>query len=305
MSIVLSNVSVRRPIGVTMSNPYDIVWSDEREHLAAAARSDADWYASIAQRLCRSTDRLALDVGCGGAGMTVALAAALPPEARLVALDGDAAILATAKDNLDAAGVPPERADLIQCDLHGGLAALQVVVPGPADLVWASAVVHHLGDQQAGLEALARLLAPGGRLALAEGGLRSRHLPWDVGTGEPGLELRLDAAEDRWFARMRATLAGSVPMPYGWTEALGRAGPVDVTTLSSLIERPAPLAEPDRDRVVDGLRHRIDRIRDTGLVAGEDLAAWDHLLNSTDDGLARRTDLFSLGVRSVHVGTAR
>ncbi len=288
-----------------MSDPYAIVWSAEREHLAAAARSDAEWYASVARRLGRSTDRLALDVGCGGAGMTAELAAVLPPAARLVALDGDDDILATAKANLDAAGVPAGRVELVQCHLHGGLSALREAVPEPADIIWAAGVVHHLGDQQAGLDALAQLLAPGGRLALAEGGLRSRHLPWDVGTGEPGLELRLDAAEDRWFARMRAKLPGSVPMPYGWTEALGRAGLVDVATWSLLVERPAPLAAPDRARVVDSLRHRVDRTRETGLLGAADLAAWDDLLDSTDAGLGRRTDIFSLGVRSVHVGTAR
>lgn len=287
-----------------MSNPYDVVWSAERDHLAAGARSDAEWYASVAQGLCRSTDRLALDVGCGGAGMTAELAAALPPAARVVALDGNEEILATAKANVEGAGVDAGRVEFVHCDLHGGLAALREVVPGPADIIWASAVVHHLGDQQAGLDALAQLLAPGGRLALAEGGLRSRHLPWDVGTGEPGLELRLDAAEDQWFARMRSQLPGSVPMPYGWTEALGRAGLVGVTTHSTLVERPAPLAGPDRDRVVDGLRHRVDRIRGTGLLAVADLAAWDALLNSPDGELTGRTDIFSLGVRSVHVGTA-
>ncbi|MGH9186748.1 MAG: class I SAM-dependent methyltransferase [Acidimicrobiales bacterium] len=287
-----------------MTDPYDIVWSAQREHLAAAACTDAEWYASVARSLCPSTDRLALDVGCGGAGMAVALAAALPPDARVVALDGDDEILATAKDNVEAAGVPAGRVDLRQCDLHGGLDALRASVPGRADIIWASAVVHHVGDQQAAIDDLARLLAPGGRLALAEGGLHSRHLPWDVGTGEPGLELRLDAAEDRWFARMRSKLPGNVPMPYGWTEALGRAGLVDVTTWSSLLEQPAPLAEPDRDRVIDGLRHRVDRVRETGIVPAADLATWGQLLDPADGGLSRRTDLFSLRVRSVHVGTA-
>lgn len=285
-----------------MTDPYDIDWSAERDRLGAAARSDADWYASVAPRLCRPTDRLALDVGCGGAGMTVALASVLASAARVVALDGDKEILATAKDNLDAAGVPAGRVELVQCNLHGGLDALRAAVSGAADVVWASAVVHHVGDQQMAVEALARLLAPGGRLALAEGGLRARHLPWDVGNGEPGLELRLDAAEDRWFTRMRSVLPGSVPMPYGWTEALGRAGLVDVTTWSTLLEQAAPLDGPDRKHVVGGLRHRVDRMRPTGLLTDADLSAWDHLLDSTAGGLGHRTDVFSLGVRSVYIG---
>lgn len=283
---------------------YDIDWSAERDHLADAARTDADWYAVVARRLCRPDDRLGLDVGCGAAGMSVALAAALPAGGRVLALDGDESILETARAAIAAAGIPAGRVELHRCDLHGGLDALRDAVPGKADVIWASAVVHHVGDQQRAVDDLAEMLAPGGRLALAEGGLDSRHLPWDVGVGKPGLETRLDAAEDQWFARMRAKLPGSVPMPYGWTDALGRAGLVGVTTWNVLVEQPAPLPRPDQDNVIDGLRHRVERMRDTGLLADADLSTWDRLLDA-DGGLLRdRPDVYRLGVRSVHVGTA-
>ena len=143
----------------------------------------------------------------------------LGPGGLVVAADGNAEVLAEAGRRL--AGVPA-RVELVVADLGDGVEPLRA--HGPADLVWASASVHHVGDQQAAVAALASLLGPGGRLALAEGGLPTRRLPWDVGVGEPGLEVRLEAAQDRWFARMRAALPGSVPMPYGWTEALRRAG---------------------------------------------------------------------------------
>jgi SAM-dependent methyltransferase len=284
------------------SNPYDIDWSAEGGHLTAVAHNDAAWQASVARRLARSSDRVAVDVGCGAAGMSIALAAVLPPEGRVIALDGNADILDAARANVAAAGAT-DRVELTQCDLHGGLDALREVVTEPADIVWASAVVHHVGDQQAAVAALAELLAPGGRLAVAEGGLGGRHLPWDVGVGEPGLEVRLAAAEDRWFAGMRGNLPGSVPMPYGWTDALRRVGLLDVSTSSFLIEQAAPLAADDQAAVIDQLRHRVDRIRDTGFLAGADLAAWDQLL-ADERGLTDRTDVYRLGVRSVHVGHA-
>ena len=41
-------------------------------------------------------------------------------------------------------------------------------------MIWASGVIHHLGDQQQALDALASLLAEDGRLALAEDVLDSR-----------------------------------------------------------------------------------------------------------------------------------
>jgi hypothetical protein len=171
---------------------------------------------------------------------------------------------------------------------------------------------------------LASLLAPGGRLALAEGGLPSRNLPWDLGIGEPGLELRLDAAQDKWFAAMRAALPGSVPMPYGWTDALMRAGLIGVSTRTVLTEQPVPLSDVDRDRVVTQFQHRIDRLRPSAephhghghghghghapvdvMLPAEDLAIWEQLLDpDSPHFLGRRTDLAALSARSIHVGQA-
>jgi SAM-dependent methyltransferase len=77
-----------------------------------------------------------------------------------------------------------------------------------ADLVWASNVTHHLPDQREAIATLVRRLAPGGCLALSEGGLSMRCLPWDVGVGEPGLQDRLVAAQGTWFHRMRTEMPG-------------------------------------------------------------------------------------------------
>jgi len=287
-----------------MTEPYTVDWASHTNRLVAAAHSDADWYDRLARELVRPGDRVAVDVGCGGAGMTAALAAALGRHGVVVAVDADAEVLAAARSHLTAV-VPPGagRVDFVEADLAAGVAPLRDALDGPVDVVWASASVHHLGDQQAGVTALAGLLAPGGRLALAEGGLSRRHLPWDLGIGDPGLELRLDAAQDRWFARMRAELPGTTRMPYGWTEALRRAGLTQVTTRSTLLERPTPLDDGDRVRAVDGLNHRVDRLRPTGLLDAGDLAAWDRLLDPADPAwLGHRGDLGWLEVRSVHLG---
>jgi SAM-dependent methyltransferase len=278
-------------------------WADARERLTAAARDDASWYDSLATALAEPTDTLALDVGCGGAGMARALAMAMPAAAKVLALDATPEIVDAARTNLADAGVDSARADVVQCDLETGLDGLRRVVPNPADVIWASAVVHHIGDQQGAVDALAHLLSAGGRLALAEGGLRIRHLPWDVGIGAPGLELRLDAAQDAWFGHMRAALPGTIPMPYGWTEALRRAGLVDVASRSTLLEKPPPLATHDAGRVIAGLAARVDRLRQTDLMTSADLSTWDRLLDPVDDAwLGHRGDLYSLEVRTVHVG---
>jgi hypothetical protein len=163
--------------------------------------------------------------------------------------------------------------------------------------------VHHLGDQQAGVTALAGLLAPGGRLALAEGGLKPRHLPWELGVGEPGLEVRFEAAQDTWFGRMRATLPGSKSMPYGWTTALSRAGLTGVTTRSKLIEQPPPVDEKTRDRILHMFTNRVERLLPSGLVPPKDAHAWHRLLDPKDTlWLGHREDLYWLEARSVHIG---
>jgi hypothetical protein len=102
---------------------------------------------------------------------------------------------------------------------------------------------------------------------------------------------------------MRDELPGSVRMPYGWTEALRRAGLVDVTTRSTIRERPAPMPEADRHQLADRFVRWVDRIRPTGFLDAADLAVWDRLLDPDDPAwLGHRTDVFRLTVRSVHLG---
>src|SRR5439155_409177 len=105
--------------------------------------------------------RLAVDVGCGAGGMTQALAAAMTG-GRVVGVDGEEQVLARAREHVDgtaaAAGI-----EFVALDFGTGVPALAATLGAPADLVWASASVHHVGDQQAAVDALAGLLAPGGR----------------------------------------------------------------------------------------------------------------------------------------------
>ncbi|GAB2575959.1 methyltransferase domain-containing protein [Kribbella endophytica] len=300
----------------------EIDWAAHAEHLRKSATDEAGWNALVAAELVHPTDRLIVDVGCGGGGMAKALALAVP-EATVVALDADEEVLQQAREHT---------AGLVRCELvsmDDGPDPLRAAIGAPADLIWASASVHHAADQQAAVSALASLLGPGGRLALAEGGLPTRMLPWDLGLGEPGLELRLDAVQDRWFAAMRDGIPGAVPMPYGWTDTLQRAGLTSVTTRTILTEKPVPLSDTDRDQVIEQLRHRVARLDPDAEPAGhghghghghadptstapemptldaDDLAVWHQLLDpESPHFLGRRTDLASVSARSIHLGHA-
>jgi hypothetical protein len=164
--------------------------------------------------------------------------------------------------------------------------------------------VHHASDQQGVVTALASMLAPGGRLALAEGGLPAYYLPWDVGVGEPGLEHRLVAAGQRWFTRMRAALPGQVRMPYGWLSALRKAGLTDGRTRTFLTELPAPLPVEARELVAHALQAQVERLADTELLDESDRDAWQQLLDPSDPAwVGAREDTYVLRARSVH--TAR
>lgn len=288
---------------MTSTQPFVMInWADEAERLSAAVADNAAWYRLVAHELVRPADRLAVDVGCGGAGMAEALGAELPPSAFVVGVDSDVDVLDAARRRIVESGIDDGHLRLLRADLDTELAVLPTVARG-ADVIWASSSIHHVADQQGAIDALAALLAPGGRLALAEGGLPGRHLPWDIGIGTPGLEVRLLAAEDRWFARMRASLPGSVPMPYGWPTALRRAGLSDVSTRTFTFERPTPLSAADLRSVLDTLAQRVRRADADGELDPSDARTWARLLDPGDNAwLGRRDDVFSLSARSVHVG---
>jgi SAM-dependent methyltransferase len=107
--------------------------------------------------------------------MTLALLAR-SPDAQVDAVDGEPMMLDAARRCLTAAGLDAQ----VEFRL-GDLDSLELA-EAAYDLVWVGSVVHHLPDQQSGVDRLAALLRPGGRLALGEGGLplrlpalRSRH----------------------------------------------------------------------------------------------------------------------------------
>lgn len=233
--------------------------------------------------------------------MAIEVARVLSTEGKVVALDSDPDVLDRAKARISDAGLTGQITTIAH-DLTDGVDPVRAVLAG-ADLIWASSSLHHVGDQQRVITGLAGLLGQGGRLALAEGGLAERHLPWDLGVGQPGMEIRLDAAQDRWFGQMRAELPDSVPMPYGWAQALRSAGLGHIATASVLFEDPAPLPPSGRDVVLAHLTDRVDRLASGGFLDDMDSGAWKQLLDPGDPAwLGHRDDLFSLSARTLYVG---
>lgn len=287
--------------GMAVHTHDDIDWSDRLRSLRMAEALDAEPMRAAARRLLEGMpDGLTiLDVGCGAGGMSVLFAEELAAVgAKIVLVDATEHLLAEAHRVVSAAAGKRAVVETIHADVADE--GLPAKLPA-ADLVWASRVVHHLPDQQAAIDTLARLARPGGLVAISEGGLDFNCLPWDLGIGRPGLEERLLAARGEWFAEMRAGIPGSVSMPYGWNIALQRAGLVDVDSFGVLIHHPAPGPELLREFV-------IERVTWLNEVAGDRLGDDDHetaaaLVDPENQAfLGARPDLFLQGAKTVHCG---
>lgn len=240
--------------------------------------------------------RRVLDIGSGPGVMTCVLAEAFA-DAETVAVDGAPGLLAHALARAERLGLGG-RVTTLHAELPEGLDDRL----GTADLVWSSKAVHHLGDQQGALDALAGVLRPGGLLAVAEGGLPMRFLPREIGIGRPGLQARLDAVQEDRFEEMRAELPGSKAPAEDWPAMLGAAGLTDIGAFTLLLDLPAPLAEPARAF----LHTQLTRLRDAmgeGLDA-EDRATLDVLADpESPEGILRRPDAFLLAATTVFTGT--
>ncbi|MGV9265472.1 class I SAM-dependent methyltransferase [Kitasatospora sp. NPDC003701] len=235
--------------------------------------------------------RRVLDVG-SGPGVIAGLLAEVFPGAEVVAVDQSPALLERAR--VRSAG----RLTTQQADLPGDFAVL-----GAADLIWSANAIHHLGDQQAALTALAGSLRPGGLLAVAERGLPLRFLPRDIGLGRPGLQARLDAALEDTFAEMRAEVPDAVDTVEDWPALLAGAGLAPSGTRTFLTDLPAPLDRTAREYLHTHLTRQRGRIG-VGLDA-TDRATLDALLDpEAPTGILARPDAFYLTATTVHTARA-
>jgi SAM-dependent methyltransferase len=239
--------------------------------------------------------RRVLDVGSGPGAASCALARAFP-QADVVAVDRSPLLLARAEERAAEGGlagrITTRRAE--RPEEFGRL--------GPADVIWAGNVCRHLGDQQAALRSLASALRPGGLLAVAEGGLPPRFLPRDIGIGRPGLQARLDAAEEEHFAAGRARLPGSTSVVEDWPCLLAAAGLVPTGTRTFLIDLPAPLGLAARRYLHTRLTRLLVEIGDR-LDLGDRLTLEQLVDGDTCTGILWRPDAFYLTAVTVH--TAR
>ncbi|WDF42699.1 methyltransferase domain-containing protein [Streptomyces sp. T12] len=273
----------------------DIDWSEMAPHLEAQAELFTPLYEhAMAWLAKRQTEPgLIVDVG-SGPGVVACLLADTFPGARIVAVDGSAPLLERARARAERLGVA-DRFGTLAGELPDVLGDLDY----PADLLWAGRSLHHLGDQRAALAAFAARLTQGGTLALQEGGLPARFLPRDLGFGRPGLQARLDALEEEWFAAMRADLPGSVAETEDWPALLASAGLRPTGTRTFLLDLPAPTTDRARAYAVASLTRTREGLGDHLDV--DDRATLDRLLDPDDKAsVHHRPDVFVLAAQTVY-----
>jgi SAM-dependent methyltransferase len=235
------------------------------------------------RRLARDTaGRVVVDLGAGTGTGAVALARRFG-RAEVHAVDASDAMLARVA----------ERASMVSADLDAGWPTLP-----PADVVWASLMLHEVADPARLLARIRDGLVPGGILAVVEMDGPPRFLPDDLdpALGRPGLADRLDDA---------VTHGGTGgPSHPDWAPWLRDAGLVEVETRAFPID-PDPADPVAASATLPYARAWLARVRDRSAdrLATDDRAALDALLD--DDGphaLARIPGLRLRGTRTAYVG---
>ncbi|MEV0322949.1 class I SAM-dependent methyltransferase [Streptomyces sp. NPDC050658] len=272
------------------SAPHDAA---HQHRLAEVLDLDARLFASY---LTTVTGRLAclaggevkdiVDIGAGTGAGTFALLEQFPT-ARVTAVDSSAAMLAGLAEAAAERGLG-DRVRTLEADAAHGLPGIT-----DADLVWASASLHHVDDPAAALAGIHAALRPGGLLAVAELDGMPRFLPDDAVPDRPALEARCREALD-------ALQAEHVPhLGADWGGRLTAAGFTVEQERTERLELRAPL--PDgvgryAYLTLSGIRGRLD-----GLVEPADLAALDALLDGGPADVRRRDDLVVRSTRQLWV----
>ncbi|WGP10226.1 class I SAM-dependent methyltransferase [Streptomyces sp. SH5] len=215
-----------------------------------------------------------VDLGSGTGTGTFALLEQFPT-ARVTAVDSSPEMLERLVSAARERGLG-DRVRTLEADAGAGL-------PGvvDADLVWASASLHHLDDPATALAGIRAALRPGGLLAVAEVDGMPYFLPADGESGE--LEARCRAALDGLHAeRMphRGADWGPLLTAAGFSVEQERAEPWELR---------APLPEGAGRYaflVFERIRGSLD-----GRVDTDDLAALDRLVDGGPEDVRHRDDL--------------
>lgn len=239
----------------------------------------APYLTAVTGRLARlAGDGVAsvVDLGAGTGTGTFALLERFPA-ARVTAVDSSPEMLAHLSGAARTRGLG-DRVRTLEADAGAGLPGV-----ADADLVWASASLHHLDDPAAALAGIRAALRPGGLLAVAELDGMPYFLPEDAVPDRPGLEARCREA-------LAALHADRLPhLGADWGALLAAAGFAVEEEHTEHLELRAPLP-PAAGRYAHLVLGRVRGALD-GRIDPADLAALGVLLDGGPQDVRRRGDL--------------
>ncbi len=220
-----------------------------------------------------------LDLGCGPGVLTMALAR-VAPDAEVVAVDTNEALLARVRAHAVAEGLDA-RVHTVVADIESPLSD-HPLLGGPAgsDAVWVSMVMHHVADPVAVLGEIRELLRPGGAAVLVE----FAGPPEVVGVDDPAAAAwgRLEAA----VSAARNERLGLDPLALDWSALVTASGLVDVDDRVLVARHEAPLGAEARHWVRAHIERSLEWVGDA--LSADDVAALQALAAEADD----RVDLF-------------
>jgi len=231
-----------------------------------------------------------LDAGCGNALRTVLLADKVGTAGLLVGLDKSPDNLVAARNVINENTLSPS-ITLVQGDI--------LELPfrdGSFDWVWCSDTMwpgHVVEDPVAGVAGLARVLRPGGIVALVYWSSQVL-LP-----GHPALEARLNKA----FAETTRYLGGITPQQHflraaGWLDAAGLA---QITADTYLSEIKVPLSEETRQSVAYCFEMFWENLKPH--LSGEDWKEYQRLCKpESPDFILNRSDYYGFLTYSMFCG---
>ncbi|MFB8266785.1 class I SAM-dependent methyltransferase [Streptomyces sp. NPDC055955] len=250
-------------------------------YLAASMRRIAE----VAEVAAGDVKRI-VDLGAGSGTGTFALLKQFP-SAQVTAVDSSAHMLERLTRTAAARDLDP-RVHPLEADAGTSLPGVT-----DADLVWASASMHHMDDPAATLDIIFKALRPGGVLAVAELDGMPRFLADDAVPERPGLEGRcrevLTTLHDEGVPHMGAD----------WGALLTSAGfTLEEERTESLELRPE--AESSAGLYAHGTLSRI-RGALVGRIDPADLEALDALVNGGPADVRHRDDLVVRSTRQLWI----
>jgi SAM-dependent methyltransferase len=230
----------------------------------------------------------ALDAGCGTGEALRWLGDAVAPQGTVVGIDLAAAHVCAARSCVS------DQVFVLQADVRR-----PPLAPRNFDFIWSVNTINHLHEPLAGVQALASLLRPGGRMALCQSSL----LPDMFFAWDSRLERLTNEAVHRYYRNRYGLSERDLADTRSIMGLLRRAALHSVTAQTFIIERISPLRHADEAYLVEAIFRGTWGERLRPYLSGQDYDELAALCDPAHPAYAlRRADFHFLQTFTMAVG---